>query len=412
MSQGEHGGTGGGKSGNSWEPFRRESALWEGEIPYGDARLIGRRYEHQVPNEIASLAIPHVSERTAELVSNAIADLQAAKKADRGYGGTMEGILLRTEAINSSRIEGYRTSIRNLALAAAGARKKKGAAITAKNFLALTKAIKNYRKDSIAWETIRAIHADIMEDEPFAGQQRTQLVWIGGETPLDAASVPPSAEAVPALMSDFVRFLGRDDIDVVTKIAVSHAQFECIHPFADGNGRTGRAITQLLLDQSGFPTLPVSAAMFAVRKTYYRIFGHYADGEIEQTVFLHALAVRAACAAVQTALLEREMLLEEWLSQTGSRKNTYAARALAWISDNPAFTIAELRQALNASPATVARLMRLLSESEIIQLGGKRPSTIGRGEEIWEAHEIYELAQRVEDETAAAMQSSLGGVEA
>ena len=69
--------------------------MWEGEIPYGDARLISRRYEHQVPNEIASLAIPTVSERTAELVADALADLQAAKKADSGYGGTMEGFLLR-----------------------------------------------------------------------------------------------------------------------------------------------------------------------------------------------------------------------------------------------------------------------------------------------------------------------------
>ena len=72
--------------------------MWEGEIPYGDARLISRRYEHQVPNEIASLAIPHVSERTAELVADALADLLSAQKADSGYGGTMEGILLRTEA--------------------------------------------------------------------------------------------------------------------------------------------------------------------------------------------------------------------------------------------------------------------------------------------------------------------------
>ena len=412
MNRMELRGASGGESENSWEPFRREAAVWEGEIPYGDARFISRRYEHRVPNEIASLLIPFASERTAELVADALADLQSAQKADSGYGGTMEGILLRTEAINSSRMEGYRTSIRNLALAAAGARtKKKGAAITAKNFLALAKAIKNYQRDSITWEIVRAMHADIMEDEPFAGQQRTQLVWIGGQTPLDAASVPPSAEAVPALMSDFVRFLDRDDIDVVTKIAIAHAQFECIHPFADGNGRTGRAITQLLLARSGFPTLPISAAMFAVRKTYYRIFGYYADGEIEHTVFLHALAIRAACSAVQTALLEREMLLEEWLSRVGGRKNTYASKALAWVADNPAFSISELRQGISASNATVARLMRVLSENEIIDLGGKRASAIGRGEEVWEAHEIYELAQKVEDATAVAMQSSLGGIE-
>ena len=411
MSKGELGNMS--RSGKSWKSFHLEPAVWEGEIPYGDARFVSRHYEHQVPNMIASLAIPPVSENTAALVEAALVDLQSAKKTGSRYGGIMEGILLRTEAINSSRIEGYRTSIRNLALAAAGVRtKKQGAAITAKNFLALTKALRNYQRDKITWDTIRDIHADIMEDETFAGQQRTQVVWIGGETPMDAASVPPPAGAVSSLISDFERFLERDDIDVVTKISIAHVQFECIHPFADGNGRTGRSITQLLLTQSGFPPLPVSAALFAVRKTYYRIFGHYADGEIEHTVCLHALAIRAACSAAQTALLEREMLVEDWLHQIGGRKHTYAAKALAWMSDNPAFTISELRQGIAASNATVARLMKVLSESEIIELGGKKSTAIGRGEEIWEVPEIYELAQKVENDTATTMQSSLGGIEA
>ena len=72
----ELGDASGGKSENSWEPFRRETAVWEGEIPYGDARFTSRRYEHRVPNEIASLSIPPISERTAELVADALADLK------------------------------------------------------------------------------------------------------------------------------------------------------------------------------------------------------------------------------------------------------------------------------------------------------------------------------------------------
>lgn len=75
---------------------------------------------------------------------------------------------------------------------------------------------------------------------------------------------------VSDLLEDLLGFLQRDYICPITKIAVGHSQFECIHPFADGNGRTGRAMSLSLLTHSGFPPVPMSAGMLAATERYYK----------------------------------------------------------------------------------------------------------------------------------------------
>ena len=65
---------------------------------------------------------------------------------------------------------------------------------------------------------------------------------MGGPTPRQAAYVPPPAEHIAELMRDLLRFLNRGRLDPITVAAVGHAQFETIHPYADGNGRLGRVL--------------------------------------------------------------------------------------------------------------------------------------------------------------------------
>lgn len=82
-----------------------------------------------------------------------------------------------------------------------------------------------------------------------AGKLRTIQNWIGGSayTPKGAAFVPPPPDRVPELMKNLVTFSNQDDLPAVAQAAIAHAQFETIHPFADGNGKTGRALTHLIL---------------------------------------------------------------------------------------------------------------------------------------------------------------------
>ncbi len=83
---------------------------------------------------------------------------------------------------------------------------------------------------------------------------RTEQNWIGGVNPCSAAFVPPPADHVEELLADLVTYISGDEHPALLQAAVAHSQFETIHPFADGNGRTGRAVFQLVLRRRGVAT--------------------------------------------------------------------------------------------------------------------------------------------------------------
>ena len=87
-------------------------------------------------------------------------------------------------------------------------------------------------------------HALLRLAEPdIAGRYRGDQVWIGRDNvPHQAEFVPPVAARVPAAMTDLMAFVARDNLPALAQAALAHAQFETIHPFSDGNGRTGRAL--------------------------------------------------------------------------------------------------------------------------------------------------------------------------
>ncbi|EQD45196.1 filamentation induced by cAMP protein Fic, partial [mine drainage metagenome] len=89
--------------------------------------------------------------------------------------------------------------------------------------------------------------------EPYAGIIRDQQNWIGGSSynPCSADFVPPPPELVIELLRDLCDFSCTDDLLAIAQAAIAHAQFETIHPFVDGNGRTGRALIHLILRRRG-----------------------------------------------------------------------------------------------------------------------------------------------------------------
>ena len=105
--------------------------------------------------------------------------------------------------------------------------------------------------DKIDNAAILAMHEALMRDvDPkSAGRWREEQAWVGGGThgPRGAMFVPPHHSRVRAAIDDMLRFARRDDIPALPQIALAHAQFETIHPFIDGNGRTGRALIQAML---------------------------------------------------------------------------------------------------------------------------------------------------------------------
>ena len=356
---------------------------------------------HSVPNFIADLAVPSLSSHTEDLAKTAEASMPR-RDSNRGMGGVMEGLLLRTEALDSSRIEGIRTSVRNLFMAAAGAPSKEGAKLTYKNFSALASILESPRRP-VAQETICADHATIMEGESFAGEMReseSDIVYIRGETIFKADYVPPLPRHVPELITDLTLFARRTDLSIVKKAAVTHSQFECIHPFLDGNGRTGRALTQRMLLLSGFRTLPVSAAYFGMLNEYFETFRRYKDGDLDYPVKIHAIAIIAATKAITAHTADREVLLDKWEAATEAHRpaRENMRKALSWISGTPAFTEDALAEAIKVSERTAKRITSELAEAEILTKTSRTApdAATNSRRQIWEAREMYDIAERVE----------------
>ena len=382
-----------------WPPFGQETRQTtdidnRGRTVRGDAT-------HSVPNFIADLTVPSLSPHTEDLAKAAEASMPR-RDSNRGMGGVMEGLLLRTEALDSSRIEGIRTSVRNLFMAAAGAPSKEGAKLTYQNFSALA-SILDSPKRPVAQETICADHATIMEDESFAGEMReseSDIVYIRGETIFKADYVPPLPRHMPELITDLTLFARRTDLSIVKKAAITHSQFECIHPFLDGNGRTGRALTQRLLLLSGFRTLPVSAAYFGMLNEYFETFRRYKDGDLDYPVKIHAIAIIAATRAITAHTADREVLLDKWEAATEAHRpaRENMRKALSWISGTPAFTEDALAEAIKVSERTAKRITSELAEAEILTKTSRTApdAATSSRRQIWEAREMYDIAERVE----------------
>lgn len=239
-----------------------------------------------------------------------------------------ERLLLRSEAVNSSRIEGIRTNARNLSIAR-----------------------------------------------------------VGG------------------LMADLADFVNRGDIHPIVQIGVAHAQFESIHPFIDGNGRTGRALTQALLRRRGLPCVPLSSGLMAARDEYYRSLDAYRLAGAEESIRIHARALRAAAAALTEATDRSSALVEAWRHRM-QRHSPGPDREvlLPWLLGNPAFTTPQFESATQMPERSRRRMFAALADAGVIRRAG---FTVGAGPSVavWEAPEVFGVLDELERRTVALMQS-------
>jgi Fic family protein len=191
-------------------------------------------------------------------------------------------ILLRAEAVASSRIEGLELGARRLLQAeVVRGLDEAPSDVTATEVLgnidAMVYAVEAIGEgDHIPVDLLLEVHRRLLAGtrlENYGGRLRDQQNWIGGSAynPCSAAFVPPPPEFVENLMTDLCAFCNDDSLPAVAQAAIAHAQFETIHPFVDGNGRTGRALIHLIFRRRGLAlrVLPPVSLVLATRTRSY-----------------------------------------------------------------------------------------------------------------------------------------------
>jgi len=360
------------------------------------------RYTAFVPPRLAGvdLDIPAYLAAELEVAAQAVANLNRLQAADLE---SLAGPLLRSESVASSRIENLRVSHRRVAEALVDRQHAPAAAReVANNVAAMTRAIDS-AAGQIDRETIRAVHRAILtgtREEEHAGIERTVQSWIGGQSPRDARYVPPPAELVGPLLDDLVAFAARDDLPVIGHAALLHAQFEGIHPFVDGNGRTGRCLVHALLHWRGLaPTLvpPISAVLLTDRDGYYAVLADWQQRGDPFPLF-HAFAEATSAASHHAAGLAATLrrLKDDWYERAHHpRAGSIVRRLIESLPAQPVLTAAIAAEAHGVDAGVARRGLRVLVEADVVRVAPGRQRN-----RVWVADDVFDVLDEFESAIA------------
>ncbi|MGI5222848.1 Fic family protein [Nocardia sp. CA-290969] len=395
--------------GSSWPPVGWEEQTWTPTVP---PELVSRRIRERHRGPYRSAIVPAIAAQSLRLPSAvlAVADEASTEIArfDAESGSRLApfgAILLRSESTSSSRIENLTSGAKAIALAELGATDQRNAVEIVGNVHAMQTAID---LDGVLDEDlVLAVHAALMagHDPETAGQWRTQQVWIGGDNygPHGAAFVPPHHHEVPAAMADLMEFIRRDDIPVLAHAAVAHAQFETIHPFSDGNGRTGRALIHSILRAKELTpnvTVPIAAGLLTDIDSYFAALTAYRAGDPAPIVTAMAEASFSAIANARQLLSEIVDIRSEWAETIMARPQATAWQVADLALRIPVFDAVTIARELGTTPSNAARAIAPLAEAGILtEFTGKRRNR------MWQAREIL---QALDDFAARAGRRRLG----
>lgn len=378
------------------------------------------RYEAYVPDLLADRPFDLDAEMSADVVDVEVA--LASFDATAGMRPDLEQLarfLLRAEAVASSRIEGLRVGSRRLARHEARvAHGDHPNDATADAVLGSIEAMR-LAIDVVASATevtvghILEMHQTLLARSmtpELGGVVRDRQNWIGGNdfNPCSAEFVPPPPEFVDPLLEDLCAFINRDDLPAVVQAGMVHAQFETIHPFADGNGRTGRALIHVVLRRRRSATAyvpPISLALATNSRAYIAglIAYRYVES-VDSAVAAEAMRLwlEVFLEATHRSVMDAsrlgqdlEALEARWRAAATPRRGSAADRALVSLLSHPVVSVDDVATLVGVSfQAANVAVQRLVGAGVLEPTGGASRNR------LFEAPEVLSLLTRYERSVA------------
>ena len=382
----------------------------------------GCEYEAYLPDPLA--------DRRFQLDGDVAADVVDAEAAISRLNATavalanteaLARLLLRAESVASSYIEGLVVGGHRLLRAeAARAMGDAPADITAEEVLgnidAMTWAVDTLSSArTITVDGLLEVHRRLLAGTRLAehaGWIRTEQNWIGGSSfnPCSAAYVPPPHEYVEDLLTDLCAFSSDDDLPAVAQAAIAHAQFETIHPFVDGNGRTGRALIHVILRRRGLaPRMlpPISLVLATWSKSYIegltatRYRGRSDSSTAHEGLNLWIALFAAACRRAvddATAFEARVGDIEKrWRATLGRvRGNSAIELLLGALPGAPILSVRGAAELIGRSFQATNGAIRRLETAGVV-----RQITVGRRNRAYEARAIIDAFTALERQLAS-----------
>lgn len=367
-------------------------------------------YDAFVPDPVAGF-----NESMPAELAGTISDAEAAvrslnERADPALK-PLARLLLRTESIASSKVEGLQVDARTLARAEvrAGGGRSIGR-VTAEilaNIDAMELAVEETSTaDAVTVARLVDIHRALMRNAPnahLAGKVRTVQNWIGGNdyNPCGAAFVPPPPEEVGPLLDDLCELCNSQHLPPLLQAAIAHAQFETIHPFEDGNGRSGRALIHVVLRRRGLAPsyVPPVSVVFANRKAaYIEGLTRFQQGDAGDWIEHFAATAARAAGLAERYLAAVAELQDRWRAKL-DRMTHLRSDAAAWavIDQLPGHPVITLPVAVTATGRSKSSTAVALDQ--LVDAGVLLPVSASKRNRSWEAEGLLDLLTGLERES-------------
>ncbi len=342
------------------------------------------RYRAYVPDELGEW-LPPIGPNARQAAEDALAVLARADERIGASGGYLYHLLIRSESISSSWIEGNRVTPKKLAIAELLHEGTRVALDVVANVRATEEAIAVLADRDRPVASADIEHLQHVIEPSLKTGLRDEQNWVGGSgwSPLRADFVPPPESEVSRLVDDLARFVTATEGNPVVRAAIAHAQFETIHPFIDGNGRTGRALIHTVLrrtDALRNTLIPISTVFAGDTDAYIAGLGAFRENPPRVDDWIIGFAQAAELAAADAVRLSDDLTLldqavredlihcrqEHSVSPAKPRRDAVVLRILDTLATDPVLTVDAVAARHRVSTAAAHRALVELAEAGVL----------------------------------------------